>query len=106
MKLIIFMCLFAILLNSQVESVFDGNLNRQVLIEWFGKSVTDYTIDRIDIRKSNIKTIHPETFRGLKNLRELHLEDNTIDKLDSSLFQGLDSLILIHLNSNLITTIE
>ena len=39
--------LIAIISLYQVEAAFDGTLNRQVLIEWLGKSVTDYTINRI-----------------------------------------------------------
>ena len=106
MKFIFLASIFTIFSIFQVESAFDGNLNREVLIEWFGKSVTDYSIDHIDIRNSKIKSIHPETFRGLTKLKELHLEENSIEKLDPNLFQGLDALTLIHLNYNSITTIE
>jgi len=105
-KFIYLTALIAIISLYQVEAVFDGTLNRQVLIEWLGKSVTDYTINKIDIRRKNIMRIDPDTFRGLTKLNELHLEENAIEKLDPSLFTGLDSLTLIHLNSNSLTTIE
>lgn len=57
-------------------------------------------LQKIFLKKSNIKYLHKETFKNLKILIELDLSENRIEQLDKQIFSGNDRLRILYLNSN------
>lgn len=57
-------------------------------------------LQKIYLKKSNIKYLHRETFKNLKILVELDLSDNLIEQLDKQTFSGNDRLRILYLYSN------
>lgn len=54
---------------------------------------------------NSIRTIQTNTFANLENLRQIHLDDNRIDKLEKLSFANLESLQTLSLKGNKIATI-
>lgn len=57
-------------------------------------------LQKIYLKKSNIKYLHRETFKNLKILVELDLSENLIEQLDKQTFSGNDRLRILYLYSN------
>lgn len=57
-------------------------------------------LQKIFLKKSNIKYLHKETFKNLKILIELDLSENLIEQLDKQIFSGNDRLRILYLYSN------
>jgi hypothetical protein len=57
-------------------------------------------LQKIFLKKSNIKYLHKETFKNLKILIELDLSENQIEQLDKQIFSGNDRLRILYLNNN------
>lgn len=57
-------------------------------------------LQKIYLKKSNIKYLHRETFKNLKILIELDLSENLIEQLDKQTFSGNDRLRILYLYSN------
>lgn len=51
---------------------------------------------------NKVKTLHRNTFRGLKSLVRLHMDHNKLEFLAPESFYGLTSLKLVHLEGNVL----
>jgi hypothetical protein len=61
------------------------DLNRQILLQW----IPNLSIDKLDLRSRNIKSIEQSTFAGRTKLEYLMLDSNKLAEIYSATFKGL-----------------
>ena len=75
-------------------------LNREFLEKQYDKLVA------IDVSFSNITKIDSSTFKGLKHIERLLLNDNAISEIEVDTFSDLDKLKELRLSNNNLKKIE
>jgi Leucine-rich repeat (LRR) protein len=114
-------------LNSiEINAVFNGTLNEQVLIDWRFPLTDEYifvfyrNIQRIeqdcflnynslisvDVSNNEIYHLHSNTFNRLVNLTKLDISSNQLEVLSVDLFKNLNKLQFLNFGGNKIKTLE
>ena len=83
---------------------FDGNLNKDILTEWFGEDIKNNKV--IQINDKNITSLHENTFEGLNELMRLDMSMNLLKDLPVKVFESLIELKTLHLDDNLIESVS
>ncbi|XP_056405468.1 leucine-rich repeat-containing protein 4C-like isoform X2 [Hyla sarda] len=65
----------------------------------------DLPIQLLDLKENNLKVIHCQMFRGLKNLRILDLSRNSISTIYDLAFETLPILSVLNLDANSLTSV-
>eukprot|EP00058_Branchiostoma_floridae_P009486 XP_002594974.1 hypothetical protein BRAFLDRAFT_103692 [Branchiostoma floridae] len=79
-------------------------LRSSVLLEMSFPNVS--SLQLLKIEHSNVSTVQPGAFRGLRLVQSLYLVDNRISSLEPDTFLGLDSIMTLYLNKNVMTSIS
>ena len=81
-----------------VQAVFDGELTRDVILEWGFNSDTQFMF----LDNKGIKAIRNGTFQQFAKLLHLSLNSNKIEELYTETFKELINLNVLELQSNFI----
>lgn len=82
----------------QVLSLNENNISYLNPEEFFQNGLEH--LQRIYLRKSRVRHIHRDAFKGLKILVEIDLSENSIETLELGTFSGNERLKVLYLNSN------
>ncbi|XP_052762397.1 toll-like receptor 6 [Mya arenaria] len=66
-----------------------------------GEAVGLISIEHIDFSRNQVNVLNT-TFKGLQNLKHLHLQDNVLDHLVEGQFEGASNLVYVNLANNMI----
>lgn len=87
-------------LSTEIQVLTMNENNLQTLSREEFTTLGLINLQKIYLRKSNIKYLHRETFKNLKILVELDLSENLIEQLDKQTFSGNDRLRILFLYGN------
>lgn len=87
-------------LSTEIQVLMLNDNNLQTLNREEFTTLGLINLQKIYLKKSNIKYLHRETFKNLKILVELDLSENLIEQLDKQTFSGNDRLRILYLYSN------
>ena len=70
---------------------------------WYPNYLNESSLSFMQCQKTSISAY---TFSGLSQLNMLHLGNNVLTQLESSIFTGLSQLYFLYLNNNQLTSLD